>query len=573
MIKTIMLLLIEFWSILKMAIKLFIIVLLNLTLLYGDNKDCKRIDVTGINELILATGSMNLDRFSKELDGCSKKDIYEIIYVHKKMDLLDLAIDANYLPIVKHLLDKYPDFSFDKSRIFRYIDKSSLNYKDPQMLEFLLNFGKFTINIVDKNDKTLLHHILYDPQDFEVKYLLDKGINTTLRDAEGFDALDTAKKWLLFHQNMYEKTPWDDTKKRIERVQKAISMIEQYNAEKPYINLSQYLKDFYDVNESKKILKTLQTDSRGQCDFNKANELTCFITAKELKELVNNMNLKTLSVTSFPQQKGEFGGIGISVSEIKETKTFKIIKVYKGSPAQKNGFQAEDEIVEIDGTSVKNLSLKKVIEKLQGKPNTTISVNILRDNTNILKTLTREVVKIQDDEIVVLNTDEHLKIEIESFNPKFADKLEKILLKKPYKKITIDLRSSEGGLFDEIILALGLFLPPKKDLFYSNGNGIKNIHATSKTKEIIKDSVDIEIIVDKTTQAGSLLFAYSMKKYYPICKIIGDTSGDFGYLYMALILPGNNDSEMYVMKIAIGEFFGMDDKILSGKGLFEVIDK
>lgn len=210
--------------------KFFIMLFLSLILVNGSDKDCKSVDVTGTNELIFAADSLNLKRFSAALDGCNEKDVYELRF--KGSDLLDMAIEGNFAPIVRHLLEKYPRFSLDKHRIFKYVSKDSINYKDPEMIELLLNFGKFSINVTDDEGKTILHHIVYDPQVFEIKYVLSKGIDTTLKDNEGLDTLITAKKWLTFHQEMDAKHPWAETKKRIARVQKAIALIEDYNAQR-----------------------------------------------------------------------------------------------------------------------------------------------------------------------------------------------------------------------------------------------------------------------------------------------------------------------------------------------------
>lgn len=210
--------------------KFFIMIFLSLILAYGSDKDCKSVDIMGTNELIFAADSLNLKRFATALDGCNAKDVYALRF--KGSDLLDMAIEGNFAPIVQYLLEKYPRFSLDEHRIFKYVSKDSINYKDPEMIELLLNFGKFSINVTDAEGKTILHHIVYDPQIFEIKYVLSKGIDTTLKDNEGLDALSTAKKWLTFHQEMAAKHPWAETKKRIARVQKAIALIEDYNAQR-----------------------------------------------------------------------------------------------------------------------------------------------------------------------------------------------------------------------------------------------------------------------------------------------------------------------------------------------------
>ena len=216
-----------------MKSKIAIIFFLSITCLYA-NKDCKKVDpITSTNELIDSTFSLNLEKFRINIDGCDEKDIYELTYNKDgNKDLLDLTINNNYFPIVKYLLEKYPNFDFDKSRIFKYVDENSLNYIDSEMIDYLLDFGKLSINTRDENAKTLLHHVLNDPQTFEVKYFLEKGIDVNIKDNSGKDVIKTAEQWLLYNEQLYKVYPWEETQKRIQRIKKAIELIEEYKVEK-----------------------------------------------------------------------------------------------------------------------------------------------------------------------------------------------------------------------------------------------------------------------------------------------------------------------------------------------------
>lgn len=216
-----------------MKSKIAIIFFLTITFLNA-NKDCKKVDpITSTNELIDSTFSLNLEKFKINIDGCDEKDIYELTFNKDgNKDLLDLTINNNYFPIVKYLLEKYPNFHFDKSRIFKYVDENSLNYIDSEMIDYLLDFGKLFINIRDENGKTLLHHVLNDPQTFEVKYFLEKGIDVNIKDNSGKDVIKTAEQWLLYNEQLYKVYPWEETQKRIQRIKKAIELIEEYKVEK-----------------------------------------------------------------------------------------------------------------------------------------------------------------------------------------------------------------------------------------------------------------------------------------------------------------------------------------------------
>lgn len=340
------------------------------------------------------------------------------------------------------------------------------------------------------------------------------------------------------------------------------------------VNISAYLKEYYDPGKAKEVARIIQESSNGKCTENETRELVCTMSEEELVKIIEQDSIKGISVLKFPRVNGEFGAVGITVRE-QPQKTFTVLKVFKATPAD-NKLRSGDEILEIDGVDATTLTLDELAQKLRGKPNTPVTLKVLRGNETLTKTLTRSIIKIQNEEMIVSNKDGYLQIAIESFDQRFSDKLANILTKYPSKKLTIDLRNSNGGNFSAILSTLSLFLPSNQELFYTLKEGEKEIHSTPfisspKILTPLKYTNEVEIIVDETTQAGSLLFAYAMAKYYPRCTLVGDKSGEFGYLYVGIGLPQRAGDMDYALKIATGQFYTMEGKVLSGKKLFDVV--
>src|ERR687898_1221359 len=93
--------------------------------------------------------------------------------------------------------------------------------------------------------------------------------------------------------------------------------------------------------------------------------------------------------------QGEFGGLGIEVGM--EDGFVKVVSPIDDSPASRAGVKPGDLIVKLDETSVKGMTLNDAVKRMRGKPNTNITLTIVRkgESKPIVVTLTRSVIKIQ----------------------------------------------------------------------------------------------------------------------------------------------------------------------------------
>src|SRR6188768_251109 len=93
--------------------------------------------------------------------------------------------------------------------------------------------------------------------------------------------------------------------------------------------------------------------------------------------------------------QGEFGGLGIEVGM--EDGFVKVVSPIDDSPASRAGIKSGDLIVKLDDTAVKGMTLNDAVKRMRGKPNTQITLTIVRkgEQNPIVVTLTRAVIKIQ----------------------------------------------------------------------------------------------------------------------------------------------------------------------------------
>ena len=91
---------------------------------------------------------------------------------------------------------------------------------------------------------------------------------------------------------------------------------------------------------------------------------------------------------------GNYGGLGIEI--IKEQSFIKVISPIDDTPASRAGIESGDLITNLDGISVKGMSISEAVKIMRGEPETNISLSILKKGTSkvIDLNLTRQLVKV-----------------------------------------------------------------------------------------------------------------------------------------------------------------------------------
>lgn len=76
---------------------------------------------------------------------------------------------------------------------------------------------------------------------------------------------------------------------------------------------------------------------------------------------------------------GEYEGIGATVRQNEDTGGLELLSIMDGSPAQKAGLRAGDQIVQVNGVDVTSWSQSEIIAQVRGPAGTLVELGILRD--------------------------------------------------------------------------------------------------------------------------------------------------------------------------------------------------
>ena len=168
---------------------------------------------------------------------------------------------------------------------------------------------------------------------------------------------------------------------------------------------------------------------------------------------------------------GQYGGIGSMIT--KRGEYVFISEPYEGFPAQKAGLMAGDKIVEVNGKSAKGKSTEELSSVLKGQPNTEVTVLLERDGELLTKTFKREKVTVKSVPYYGFLKDGIAYIKLRSFTRNCAndikDALTDLKSQQELKGIVLDLRSNPGGLLNESIDIVNLFVEKGEEIVVTKG--------------------------------------------------------------------------------------------------------
>jgi carboxyl-terminal processing protease len=184
--------------------------------------------------------------------------------------------------------------------------------------------------------------------------------------------------------------------------------------------------------------------------------------------------------------QGKFGGLGIEVGM--EDGLVKVISPIEDTPAYRAGVKPGDLIIKLDDAQVKGMTLNDAVKKMRGKPNTQITLTIVRkgEPQPLVLTLTRAEIQVQSVKSKVVEPG-YGWVRISQFQEKSADDLARhitnLYKQGPLKGLVLDLRNDPGGLLYGAVAISAAFLPSKALVVSTDGrteDAKKKFYATNE---------------------------------------------------------------------------------------------
>ena len=249
---------------------------------------------------------------------------------------------------------------------------------------------------------------------------------------------------------------------------------------------------------------------------------------------------------------GQYGGIGSMIT--KRGEYVFISEPYEGFPAQKAGLMAGDKIVEVNGKSAKGKSTEELSSVLKGQPNTEVTVLLERDGELLTKTFKREKVTVKSVPYYGFLKEGIAYIKLRSFTRNCANDIKDALIdlksQQELKGIVLDLRSNPGGLLNESIDIVNLFVEKGEEIVVTKGK-IKDWEKSYKARKSAEDlETPLIVLINSNSASASEIVSGSIQDL-DRGVIIGSRSYGKGLVQQTRKLSYNSQLKVTVAKYYI----------------------
>ncbi|RNL50748.1 S41 family peptidase [Pedobacter jejuensis] len=246
----------------------------------------------------------------------------------------------------------------------------------------------------------------------------------------------------------------------------------------------------------------------------------------------------------------QYGGIGAGTVII-DGKLF-VNEVSEGYAANKSDVKAGDQVIKINNIEIKGKERGQISQLLRGPKGTAVDLTINRDGKELIKKIIREEIKQPNVSYFGMVGDGVGYIKLDKFLENSGQEVKDALLtlnKENPKGIVLDLRNNGGGILQEAVKIVNLFV--NKDLLVVTQKG-KNAEKTISYKTQVPPisiAVPLVVLVNNNSASASEIVAGSLQDLDRAI-VIGQRSYGKGLVQQTFNLPYNS-----LVKVTVAKYY------------------
>lgn len=260
--------------------------------------------------------------------------------------------------------------------------------------------------------------------------------------------------------------------------------------------------------------------------------------------------------------QGEYGGIGVVLTQNLDTGVTTASSVYEDSPAMKAGMKDGDIIYQVEGRDVSGMALEEISGSIKGEKGTTVEITVLRgeEREEVSLTITRDTIQAEtvktrmlEDEIGYLAISEFDSVTLEQYREGLAE-----LTAQGMEGLIVDLRGNPGGNLDTVCEILDLMLPEGLIVYTEDKDGNRQEFTSDEAQEV---QVPLAVLVDGNSASASEIYAGAIQDY-GIGQIVGTKTYGKGVVQTIYDLKDGTS-----LKLTVAEYFTPNGRNIDGEGI------
>ena len=281
-----------------------------------------------------------------------------------------------------------------------------------------------------------------------------------------------------------------------------------------FLATTAYKNDYFEIAKQLDIFTSLFKE----VNMNYVDETNpADLMQESVKQMLNELDPYTTYMTEQDVERARINqsrayvGIGATINSSKNKLV--VVEIYKDLPADKVGLKAGDEIIKIEGLDVSDLE-DGATQFLNGKKNTTVKLVYRRNGKTTEVSVARADVKPKAVPVYKLLPNGIGYIALDRFTKTASKEVEnalKLMLIDEAKGVILDLRNNPGGLLQEAVKIVNLFVP-KGQLVVSTKSKVEAYNQTFETqKQPLSLDIPLVILINQNSASASEIVAGALQ--------------------------------------------------------------
>lgn len=251
------------------------------------------------------------------------------------------------------------------------------------------------------------------------------------------------------------------------------------------------------------------------------------------------------------QITGEYAGVGALIGNRGEGNM--VLMPYTGFPAQNAGLKIGDYLLKIDSIAVDKKSTSEVSELLKGPANTGVRVVVKRDQDTLAFSLSRKKISLKNVPYYGKLDEKTGYIKLSDFTSNASSEVRNALVSLKAQgatQLVLDLRDNPGGLINEAVEIVNLFIPKGKEVVKTKGK-LQQVNYTYTTNKTPVDTkIALVVLINENSASAAEIVAGALQDY-DRAVLLGQKSFGKGLVQTTLPLSFNAQLKITTAKYYI----------------------